>query len=120
MVGSLPPNVHLMTYKTLKDGQVLLRLNHLFGVGESTNFSIPVTIDVSTLFVNYDVVSMKEMTLSANRPLDDLHRLKWKTNMEEDEQTVEQPRLKFTTVQDFQVVLNPMQIRTFMVRLQPL
>jgi hypothetical protein len=70
-------------------------------------------VDVSTLFANYNVISMTEMNLSANQPIDQVHRLKWKVQGEEDLKN------EATVSKDFVVQLNPMEIKTFLLRLQP-
>jgi lysosomal alpha-mannosidase len=109
--NELPLNVHLLTLKTLDDGQVLLRLNHIYAANEDTTYSRPATVDLSNFFVNFDIISMSEMTLSANRPKSQLHRLKW--NTKDNNQKV------YEVKENFMVTLNPMEIKTYMIRLQP-
>jgi hypothetical protein len=82
LTNPLPENVRLETLKTLPTGEVLLRLHHLFAVNEDPVLSQNATVDIGTLFVNLQPVAVSEMTLTANRPIGDLHRLKW--NTEED------------------------------------
>jgi len=47
----LPPNVKLVTltsnYADIHDGQLLLRLSHLYGAGEHPTLSQPATVDLS-------------------------------------------------------------------------
>ena len=42
----LPPNVHLLTLEPWRDGTHLLRLEHVYGVGESPTLSMPVTVQL--------------------------------------------------------------------------
>lgn len=43
----LPPNVQILTYEPWKNGQILLRLEHLFEVGEAGQLSQPVEINLT-------------------------------------------------------------------------
>ena len=65
----LPPNVQLMTLKTMGPGVILLRLAHQFGIGEDPTLSAPVSVDLSTLFskaAGIDIVNITEVSLTAN------------------------------------------------------
>jgi hypothetical protein len=55
----LPPNVRLETLKTRFDGEVLLRLAHLYAVGEDATYSQPVTVDLRDMFVGLDPVTSR-------------------------------------------------------------
>jgi UDP-3-O-acyl-N-acetylglucosamine deacetylase len=59
---------------------VKLRLAHLYGVGEDATYSQPVTVDLRDMFVGLDPITSREMTLTANLPIDELQRLQWKTS----------------------------------------
>jgi len=89
--SSLPPNVHFLSLYSLDSSTnpiAIFRLTHLFAVGEDPLYSKPVTLDVKALF-NYKISSFRETTLTANRVLVDPSP---------------------TTI-----VLNPKDIRTFVV-----
>jgi len=109
--ATLPENVHLLNVKTLLDGTVILRLHHLFAVGEDAILSQPATINLNDLFTNLTIVEITEMTMTANQPLDELHRLDWKTNS-----VSHQPQFK--RMKAGIITLNPMDTRTFIVRYQ--
>ncbi len=67
------------------------------------------------------------MTLSANRPLKELHRLSWKTNGHTNSNGTlpiysTNPLLYPPSMNGddtFQVTISPMEIRTYFVRFQP-
>ena len=82
-------------------------------MGEDDYYSTPVTVDLNSLFSNLSIVQITEMTLTGNTPLSELSRLQWNTDSEA-------PSPKFIPTQDGLVVLNPMDIRTFIVQFQDL
>jgi len=47
---ALPPNVHILTLEPWKDDTILLRLEHLFEVGETEQLSQPVEINIHVSF----------------------------------------------------------------------
>lgn len=63
----LPPNVHLLTLETINTTQILLRLAHIFAVGESEEWSTPATVDLKDLFLPFNVTAATELTLTANQ-----------------------------------------------------
>ncbi|PAV85017.1 hypothetical protein WR25_04468 [Diploscapter pachys] len=67
LTTSLPANVHILTLEKWTDSSVLLRLEHTFQDGEDDQLSKPVTVDFGKLFASFDVVSVKELMLGANR-----------------------------------------------------
>ncbi|NXV55900.1 MA2B1 mannosidase, partial [Molothrus ater] len=76
---ALPPNVHLLSLEPRGAGAVLLRLEHLYQVGESQNGSRAATVDLTTLFSAFTVTSVQEMALGGDVPLPSLSRLLWNT-----------------------------------------
>jgi lysosomal alpha-mannosidase len=129
----MPVNVHLLTFDQLESKQYLVRIEHFFELNEDAVYSQPVTFDLQSLFNSLGTIKdLLELTLSANFPLADLHRLVWVTDEGEVSDNassklyltffeheilnnvfVEQSPLTGTIV-----TLNPMQIRTFQVTLQ--
>jgi lysosomal alpha-mannosidase len=76
----MPLNVHLLTFDQLGPKQYLVRVEHYFELYEDEIYSQPVTFDLQTLFNSIGTISeMIELTLSANLPLSELHRLDWMT-----------------------------------------
>lgn len=59
MIGKLPRNIQILTLEPWKEGYVLLRLEHLFEVGESPKYSFRTEVNLkvihdslSTIFYN--------------------------------------------------------------------
>lgn len=114
----LPPNVHLQTLYALPNSgnDVLLRLNHIYAVGEDSQYSQLVTVDLQTLFANLKVTNVAEMSLTANQLKSEVKRYHWNTGAGTKENETKEPSL--VTLQNTLVELKPMEIRTFIVRLQ--
>ncbi|NXV39293.1 MA2B1 mannosidase, partial [Rissa tridactyla] len=108
----LPPNVHLLTLTPWEAGTLLLRLEHQFERGESANGSQPVTIDLLNLFSAFAITSLREMSLGADLPLDAVSRLVW-TPATGPSQPRPVPKLDPS-----RVMLQPMEIRTFLATVQ--
>uniref|UniRef100_A0A6E8WBV9 Alpha-mannosidase n=1 Tax=Anopheles coluzzii TaxID=1518534 RepID=A0A6E8WBV9_ANOCL len=108
---SLPPNVHLLTVEPWKDDTMLLRFEHLFEKGEDSQYSLPIQINVQNLFVNVNVVSLRETTLAGNQWKEDSIRLDY--GQKDNKNT------KRTVIEnEFIVELKPMEIRTFVIQLE--
>uniref|UniRef100_A0A914Z8Z9 Alpha-mannosidase n=1 Tax=Panagrolaimus superbus TaxID=310955 RepID=A0A914Z8Z9_9BILA len=66
LATSLPSNVHLLTLKQLDASTLLIRLEHIFAKNEDSVLSNPATVDLTTLFKQFKIVSAQELTLGAN------------------------------------------------------
>ena len=110
----LPPSVELMTLQVLFDGSVLLRLAHQFAVGEPG--SAPVTVDLSTLFVQ-PIKTIKQRTLTANADYKGRlrERLPYETNREVSEEEWDRIDSMHQGLQDTTITLYPMQIAAFAI-----
>lgn len=130
----MPMNVHLLTFDQLTPKQYLVRVEHYFELNEDANYSQPVTIDLQTLFKSIGTISnMTELTLAANLPLSNLHRLDWMTTDGESSHVdmssgkllyIETCLLSYSDYFEERyssngttITLNPMQIRTFQINL---
>jgi len=113
MSEPLPHNVHLLNLKTRPDGFVILRLTHIYAEGEDHEFSRPATVNLDTLFPGLQLISATEMTLTANQPLAELKRLVWKTT------DIDERSIYTNDIDDYEIQINPMDTRTFLVRYQP-
>ncbi|XP_030638691.1 lysosomal alpha-mannosidase [Chanos chanos] len=115
--AALPPAVHLLTVSQWEKDLVLLRLEHQFQAKESKTYSQPVTVNLQKLFSTLDVLGASEMSLGANQWKDEMSRLDWKTSGGENMK----PRKGMKGTGDavpWEVTLNPMEIRTFLLRVQ--
>ena len=109
----LPEAVSVMTLMH-QDGDLLLRLEHLYGPDDSALLGVAVSVDLEDLFApaGVKVLGFVEMALGGNVPLDSVQRLRW--------DTLEKREEKSTRSEDvgLSVSLEPMQIRTFLVNVE--
>lgn len=119
LVQPLPVNLHLLTVQDnpfAGDGSMILRIDHSFQVGEDPVYSQPVTVNLFNLFTSIYLDSCTEMSLTANQPLADVHRLVWQQDGVEPgprapfERTAEQIK---ASSKAFDVTISPMEIRTW-------
>jgi len=106
---ALPLNVELMTAQVYSENQILIRLSHSFGVGENPTYSKPVTVDLSTLFVQ-PITAASELTLTAALPKGSRQKFSWNTTSE-----AKSAERTETLKDGLSVTLNPMEIKTFVV-----
>ena len=126
--AELPPNVKLVSltsnYASFHDGGLLLRLSHLYAVGEHPELSQPVQIDLTKIFgkTGLKIVSAIETTVSASRPLDGTPRHQWQTHTTNEAAA---RQLAATSAAAFEtktplafpkLVLRPMEVRTFIAK----
>jgi len=112
--GYVEPPATLITLRVYNESCFLVRVGHQFGVGEDAYMSLPTTVDLATIFTAYTITGVTELTLSANQPVSSVNRLQWTTD-----DGVAQGHTD-RTLQDTTFTLNPLQIRTFVVAVQPL
>ncbi|KAF3786699.1 Alpha-mannosidase [Nymphaea thermarum] len=112
---SLPDNVAVITLQELKDGSTLLRLAHLYEMGEDKDLSTMASVDLKKLFEGRKINKITEMNLSANqeRATMEKKRLVWKVEGAPLPETV----LRGRPVDPVQLIveLGPMEIRTFVL-----
>ena len=120
LAKKLPPNIHILTLEPWKDGTILLRLEHIFEVGETENLSKPVDINIQDLFSTFTITSIEETTLGGNQWLKDLDRMKWEAETNDVLQTqgTSTPLVEIGEGVT-NVLLKPMEIRTFIVKTAP-
>eukprot|EP01119_Soliformovum_irregulare_P012239 TRINITY_DN316_c0_g1_i1.p1 TRINITY_DN316_c0_g1~~TRINITY_DN316_c0_g1_i1.p1 ORF type:complete len:409 (+),score=97.56 TRINITY_DN316_c0_g1_i1:38-1228(+) len=128
MAEALPVGIHLISFKTLETGQVLLRLQNTFASSENPN---PIVVNFEQLFSSFQIEEVTAMTLSANRPLNQLHRMKWKTRTT----AIEDDNIEFGNDFNFhkndniaeairlerrKIALKPQEIATYVIRYSPI
>ncbi|BBH00579.1 Glycosyl hydrolase family 38 protein [Prunus dulcis] len=113
---SLPDNVALITLQELDDGKVLLRLAHLYEIGEDKDLSVMANVELKQLFPRKKIGKVTEMNLSANQERAEMEkkRLVWKV---EEGSAEEAKVVRGGRVDPAKLVveLGPMEIRTFLI-----
>ncbi|XP_026027572.1 lysosomal alpha-mannosidase-like [Astatotilapia calliptera] len=111
LLAALPPAVHLLTLSQWDEDSVLLRLEHQYQSSESKVSSQPVTVNLQKLFSTLEVLGVAELNLSANQWKDEMKRFDWTP------EKGEKPLLKtFQDPSTWEVTLRPMEIRTFLLK----
>ncbi|XP_009415848.2 probable alpha-mannosidase At5g13980 isoform X1 [Musa acuminata AAA Group] len=113
---SLPDNVALITLQALEDGNVLLRLAHLYEVGEHKDLSAMAYVELKKMFPVRKIGNIIEMNLSANQEKTAMEkkRLKWKTEGTSGVETI--ARGAPVDPSKLVVELAPMEVRTFLIK----
>uniref|UniRef100_A0A2N9E182 Alpha-mannosidase n=1 Tax=Fagus sylvatica TaxID=28930 RepID=A0A2N9E182_FAGSY len=112
---ALPNNIAVITLQELANGKVLLRLAHLYEIGEDNDYSVTASVDLKKLFPNKKISKVKEMSLSANQERAEMEKKKlaWEV-----EGPAEEPKVERGGPVDpvkLVVELAPMEIRTFLI-----
>ena len=116
---ALPPNVMLLTFSKLpyrNEPTFLVRLAHQYGLEEDAALSAPAQVDLTKLFVHHTIVAVEELTLSGNQKLED--HLKRKKRWTDDEEVEAASRVFIGAAST--IVIDPMDIRTFEVVVNPI
>jgi len=116
---ALPKNVHLQTLRTLDTGEVIMRLDHIYAVGEDSEYSKRVSVDLSGLFTGLQIVDLREMQLTGVENIKNVRRYTWKISGEEESTKNGEKEAEWYVgdkLEDLVVELDPMDIRTFRVR----
>lgn len=112
-------------YATINDGALLLRLAHIYSVGDHPTLSKPVTVDLAKVFnsAGLKITSAEETQLTATMPVGDADKRKfeWSTYDPTGGRVTEQlalheahdRRIPFNA-DALTVTLRPMEVRTFL------
>ena len=111
----LPPNVHLATVQSYNSSTVLLRLAHLYEVGEDAVLSQNATVALATLFAGRTVTSAVETTMTGTIPLASVPQQTYVTDAGASYTVPILPPAPSGA--GLQVTLSAMEIRTFLVTL---
>lgn len=118
---SLPQNIYLMTFEPWKDGSFLIRFEHILEKDEDPELSKPTRFNLMDVFPGYDI-ELAEVTLSGNQWIEDMKRLHFKQEEADDfEETDNYDKISKLKrdLFDLEISLTPMQIRTFIMTLNP-
>ncbi len=131
LTKEMPENVKLMTitnnYADINDGKILVRLAHLYSIGEHETLSKPVTVNMSEVFANagLKMTSATAWSLTGNQKIEDMDAKKFDWDLVdvtggkvEAEIAANgksyETRYPFDpTDTKFAVTLRPMEVRTF-------
>ncbi|CRK93801.1 CLUMA_CG007329, isoform A [Clunio marinus] len=112
---ALPQNIYLMTFEPWKDDSFLLRFEHILEANEDPELSNSTRFNLSDCFPGY-VIELKQVTLSANQWIEDYQRLHFNSessNFPNDE--IQNNIMKVEDLSDSEIMLNPMEIKTFIM-----
>ncbi|XP_055636185.1 lysosomal alpha-mannosidase-like [Toxorhynchites rutilus septentrionalis] len=117
--ASLPPNVNLLTFEPWKKPLTyLVRFEHLLEANEDPQFSQPTSFNLQSLFSNFNIGSVRETTLAGNQWKKDSSRLKFRADPVVPTEKMSSPHGAVQN-DDFDITLTPMEIRTFVIEMQP-
>ena len=97
----------------LKEDEILLRFENFYEAYELDKMS---EVNLKGLFKDFSVVSIIEMNLSANQLLKDKRMWEWNTNEAYFQR--ESERLVKSQPSDLVIELKPMEIRTFVAKIE--
>ncbi|KAK4760251.1 hypothetical protein SAY87_005144 [Trapa incisa] len=114
---TLPENIVVLTLQELDGGKALLRLAHLYEIGEDKELSVTTEVQLKKLFPSKKIGKAIEMSLSANqeRATMESKRLVWQVEDSAEEGETEVARGGPVDPIELIVELAPMEIRTFIL-----
>lgn len=116
---SLPDNVAMLTLQELDNGKVLIRLAHLYEVGEDKDLSVMTSVELKKLFPSKKIAKVTEMSLSANQERSEMEkkRLVWKVEGDSSSNASSKVlRGGAIDPEKLVVELAPMEIRTLFIK----
>ncbi|KAJ6645895.1 Lysosomal alpha-mannosidase, partial [Pseudolycoriella hygida] len=126
---SLPQNVNLMTLEPWKENSILIRFEHILEANEDPEYSKPAKFHLKDVFHNFDISEIRETTLAANQWKNEATRMRFRYEDVEDFEEVTQITAlnkdesnervtRDLGVDGWNIVLQPMEIRTFIITLE--
>ncbi|XP_042391119.1 alpha-mannosidase At3g26720-like [Zingiber officinale] len=113
---SLPDNVALVTLQALEDGNVLLRLAHLYEVREDKDLSSIAYVKLTKMFPGKKITNIIETNLSANQERSEMEKKRLKWPVEGSTRAEAIVRGGPVDASKLVVELAPMEIRTFLIK----
>lgn len=102
-----------------KEDSFLIRFEHILEATEDKEYSKPVSFYMTDILQNFDIENIRETNLAGNQWIEDVNRLKFNTKNDGGK---DYKSFTFDTTQlknDFKVTLGPMEIKTFIIFLNP-
>ncbi len=95
---------------------MLVRLAHQFGIDEDDIYSAPVTVDLAALLAPLSPISIVETTVSVNQEKKRMEeqRIRWTAESRSAKEFI----LAKLASSNMEVVINPMEVRAFLVAVQ--
>eukprot|EP00636_Phaeomonas_parva_P016919 CAMPEP_0118851794 /NCGR_PEP_ID=MMETSP1163-20130328/1098_1 /TAXON_ID=124430 /ORGANISM="Phaeomonas parva, Strain CCMP2877" /LENGTH=1103 /DNA_ID=CAMNT_0006784183 /DNA_START=134 /DNA_END=3445 /DNA_ORIENTATION=+ len=122
-VMALPDNVKLLTLQALGANEILVRMAHIFAVGEHAELSLPAQVDLEAFIssMSLRIVSAEEVSLTTNRRIDEVQHLNWlgAATATEEEAAAARAAGVFGDG-EANIVLQPMEIRAGVLMVEPL
>lgn len=115
---ALPQHIYLMSFEPWKDGSLLIRFEHILEKDEDPELSKPIRFNLYDIFPGNEI-EVKEVILSANQWVEDFQRLHFKEETSEFFDELENNTAKVAVLEDLEISLNPMEIKTFIMTLYP-
>ena len=130
LATAMPAGVKLVTltsnYAKFNDGKLLLRLSHMYQVGEHPTLAQPLTVKLADVFAKagLKITAAKEMSLTANQDIKtmDANKFDWPTKPANEHVAAQlaehapfERRVPFDPADPgLALVLRPMEVRTFL------
>jgi lysosomal alpha-mannosidase len=118
---TLPINIQLVTLEYFDDSTLLVRLAHQYAVDESPSFSNEMKLDLFALLAQFHPVSAAEYTLSANQLKSEQikNKIHWNTESVSSKKVISMGDKGYddgATKEVFMITLEPMDIKTYLVK----
>lgn len=105
-----------------KENSFLIRFEHILEATEDHEYSKTVSFYMTDILQNFDIENIRETNLAGNQWIEDVNRLKFNGNDGEKDLEKDYKSFTFDTTRlkgDFKVTLEPMEIKTFIIFLNP-
>lgn len=96
----------------------MIRLEHILEKDEDPTLSKPTRFNLADVFPGYDI-DLKEVTLAANQWIEDYQRLHFKEETSDFFDEFDNQTLTKSVSTSVEITLNPMEIKTFIIFLNP-
>lgn len=102
-----------MTFEPWKDGAFLIRFEHLLEKGEDPELSKQIRFNLTDVFPGMEI-ELKEVILSASQLMEEQERLHFRPDTADFSRDIKDNNILLPVI-DAEIILDPMQIRTFIM-----